>query len=307
MTPQPATTTMPAMAEPSPGQGAHGGTHDRSPLLRWLLAGPLPAAMGRRLLRVWTEAALSTAAALGLARVFATEQAGVISIFLTGAALVGRFDDLLDENRRLIRVEGRSASRVNRVTAYSLVALLAGMFSAYVAAGLILGEGAADAFRFAIRAAHLGQESILTRRFGSLSALLAHNYAVLLSVFVLGLLYRSYGALLALGWNASVWGIALAFLIERGIRMSMLPGIAFVTLAWLTVLPHLLLEATGYVAAALAAIFLSLALAKYRPSEAIFQAVVRASIELLALAIAAVMLAGLVESTLPPRVLPYLR
>jgi len=130
---------------------------------------------------------------------------------------------------------------------------------------------------------------------------------VLASFMVLALVYRSFGALLALTWNACVWGVVLTLLVARGISLTDGSTIVFVLVALLALLPHLVLEATAYVLGALAGIFLSKGLAKYEIETVEFKMVARASGSLVLIAAILLTLAGLVEHWFPDQLLRQLR
>ena len=89
---------------------------------------------------------------------------------------------------------------------------------AYSGVALWLGEaGTAHDFAFALEAAHAGSDDLFTRRYPGLVPLLGHNFSVLAAIVVLSVIYRTYGALLALAWNASVWGLVLTALSVRAV------------------------------------------------------------------------------------------
>ena len=83
------------------------------------------------------------------------------------------------------------------------------------------------------------------------------------TIAALCLLYRSYGALLTLGWNASVWVIVLAGLTRRMFGEDPLENLGIGVWAFAAIAPHLILEGAAYVLIALAAIFYSKGITKY--------------------------------------------
>ena len=257
--------------------------------------------------RMWLEAGLYTACGLLIADAIRIQQSGFFAVFLAAAGLTVRLDAILAENRRAIFVERVGSYRANRATAASLLMVFLGSFSVFAVAALWQGERRMIvAFGFVVEAAGLGHDTILTRPFTSVLGLFVQNFLVLLVFFALSLIYRSYGALLALTWNACVWGVVLAFLVRRGMAGSAVPPALFIAVSLAAVLPHLLLEATAYVVGSLAAIFLSKGAFKYAPREPVFGAVMRAVAALTAIALACLLAGALVEATLPRRVLRLL-
>ena len=279
-------------------------TESTHTLLSALSPDTLPSGRLRRGVRLFAEAVVHTLAAQLIAAWTGIPQGGFFSLFLSTAALSRRFDQLLDENRQAIYERKEPSPRVNARTAASLLALFLGMLTAYAGAALLIGEAhLRDDFGFVLEVAGLGSDTLSTRRFGSVPGLLLHNGLVLLTFFVLALVYRGYGALLALSWNACVWGMVLTLLAHRGAQASRLSGLLYVPLSAAAVLPHLLLEVVGYVLGSLAGIFLSKALARYRLDDPLVAEVSRVAMVLLGLALGLLGAAALLEARWAPFVL----
>lgn len=279
---------------------------------RWLRTGTalgalfpreLPLSLRHRVGRLAGEGALSAAVSLLLARAMATQDVQLV-VFFSAAGLVHRLDALLEENRSAVWEGGKRGANLR--TAASLLALFAGVFSVYLLVASIPGGHLEQALRFAERWAAIRGDTILSRRFGSFGGLLAHNLGVLGAFFLLSLVYRSLGALLALSWNAALWVVSLSLLMQRAQEAVAMPRALFFAAAWGAVLPHLILEASSYVAASLASIYASRALLLYPPADARFRAVVGAVARILLASLALLVAAALVESVLPRFVLSRL-
>lgn len=189
--------------------------------------------------RLVGEAAVYTGIGVFLTQTLDVDQPGVLSIFLASGALGSRAKEIL---RRSEDDDGSPAL-------LDLFALFLGTMLAYAVTAWVLGPlGTERAFGFALEAAGARQDSLLDRSFPDAVSLVGHNFAVLGAVVVLSLVYRTYGALLALTWNAAVWGVVLASLVGRALEAQFLAAAAVA----LGVLPHLGLEAWAYVAGALA-------------------------------------------------------
>ncbi len=244
--------------------------------------------------RIFLEALLFTGLSVVIARFVAGDSAGIVSMFLGAAALSERLREILAENRDGIYVEKLRSFTVNRRSAIQFLALFAGMTVAYAAlAALLGGEERARLFRFALEAANLDQATILTRRFGSFLGVFTHNLGVVLGFAVLSFVFWSYGALLSLIWNASVWAAVITVLVQNGLQQG--SDASTVILAGIAAVPHLFLEASAYVLASLAAIFASRALNKYGWRERVLWEVLRAAGVLAATAVAVLALAAVVE------------
>lgn len=278
-------------------------TLPRSFVLAERLAPQTPA---RRFLRLFVEGMFFTGCALLLARALGVAQSGFFAVFLAAAGPVSRVDELLGENRRQI-AGGERPARANALAALHCLALFVGAFAAFFLAALWMGEARMRTeYAFVLEVARLGGDTILTRPFRNAPGLFVNNAIVLAVFFGLSFIYRSYGTLLSLAWNACVWGLVIAFLVRRGLAGSAVHPALFVAVSTLAVLPHLLLEAAGYMAGALAAIFLSKAIVKYEPGDAIFRGVARSAVALLGAALLLLLAGALAETTLPRLVLSRL-
>ncbi|MBI4510915.1 MAG: stage II sporulation protein M [Deltaproteobacteria bacterium] len=218
-------------------------------------------------IRPWRLAILSfgyTIAGAWLMIGIAGASAGALSVFLAAAALAPRLTEVIAANRDDIWVRKRASFEANRHAATRVLAILVGMALAYAVTAIALGgHGTRRVFSLALDTARLSEGTITTRRFGSFWSLLSHNGLVLLSFFALAFIYRTYGALLALAWNACVWAVVITILIARGAAIGGSQPMVFVTLSLVAVLPHMLLEAAAYGIGALAGIFLSRGITKY--------------------------------------------
>jgi uncharacterized membrane protein SpoIIM required for sporulation len=201
--------------------------------------------------------------------------------------------------------------RANGITASSIVAIFVGICASYLTVGVFFPSTAISGlFDFAYSAGGLGEASILDRHFGDAGRLAAHNLAVMATVVVFALVYRSYGVMLVVAWNACIWSFVLTELTTRAlpdggasIGMALWLGL-MVTVA---VLPHLILEATAYVVAALAGIYISKAVVKYGFRDAAMQEIVQVASVMILLSSVILVAAGLIEATWPSLVLSWVR
>jgi len=89
--------------------------------------------------------------------------------------------------------------------------------------------------------------------------ILFNNLIVLIVVFILSLVYGA-GAILFLSWNASVWGVIIGAVLRRTFGLELLP----ITINFSQILPHLTVEAAGYILAAITGGILSKAVIRER-------------------------------------------
>jgi len=187
-----------------------------------------------RWMRHAIEAIGFTALGLAFGHAVGADSAGVVSLFLASAALSSRFKQVVRRRTSAARLLGGVAP------------LGAGMFIAYLGLAAALGpDGVAARFAFAIDAAGIGRERLSAERFGLGWGLLGHNLLVLLSAFLLAFVYRGFGALLTLGWNAAAWAVALSISARTGPEAARAAAAIF---------PHLILEGLGFMAGALAGV-----------------------------------------------------
>lgn len=258
----------------------------------------LPGATFPRLCSLFLEASGLGVIALWLTQGWPARHAGILAVFLTAAGLLDRIHQLLDENREAHFVHQTSPGLANRRTAASLAALFLGVLATFAAWTVWQGEPSAwERFDFVLGSAELGASDIFDRRFGSWAAIVVDNLRAMLSIFLVTFLYQAFGAALVLTWNACMWAVVLAVLT---LRASTLHPEGVVASGWaaLAVVPHLVLEAVAYCLVALAAIFLSRSVLRYRIREPIMQDILRSSGVLLGVALLLVLAAAYLEQIL---------
>lgn len=253
--------------------------HDRTTTLAAILATSETGARRPGTGRLFIESTLFTGVGLIVSRSLGLEPSGVFALFLAAGALGSRAKEILRASER----DGGSRASTHLLT------LFAGISLAYAAATAVRPpEDVVHAFAFALEAADVGSESLLGRPFPGVFPLLGHNLVVLATIMVLSFVYRSFGALVAVAWNAAVWGVVLTSLVRRAVDGG--DGAPALILS-LAILPHLALEAYAYVVGALAGARLGLQLTR------------RARLELplrsATTAVVALLLAAVLESTVP--------
>ena len=213
---------------------------------------------------ILAEAFLLTVIALLIVSAMGTSEAGFFGLFLASASLTIRFQALLQENKDLIFVELVESKKANGLTALSILMVFLGICFAYLATTTTFTQAELEAFFGFIFDTTQSRTGTLTEReFSHFVPILIHNGVVMGTIAALCLLYRSYGALLTLGWNASVWVIVIAGLTRRMFGEDLLENIGIGVWAFVAIAPHLVLEGAAYVLIALAAIFYSKGVTKY--------------------------------------------
>ena len=279
-------------------------------LIGHLFDHPLPTGGWRRYALLFAEAVVAAVVAVLLPRVLGLDEPGLIALFLTSAGLSSRMHGLLAENREAVWTSSSSSSSptaANRRTTLAILTLFAGILTTFVVATLLLGPAqAAHEFAFALRAADVSNDTLLGNRFGSVGGVggvLAHNLVVAVALFLLAVVFRAYGALLALTWNAAVWGTVLTLLVERHAAQPHGAALPSALLAVVAVFPHLVIEGAADVVVALAGIFASKGLLSYELNDKRLARVLGAVLRLLFVAVIALGVAAIVETRLAPLVL----
>ena len=169
-------------------------------------------------------------------------QGGLISIFLVATALNSRIESILQHQ------DGRQRGR-------ELLGLFLGLFIGYAAVSILFNS--TMIFRmFEVLLNSNGvtnTETLFDRKFHSLLPIMANNLMVLISGCILSFCFRQYGVLLTLVWNACLWGVSLVTLVTQTLDRIQSDLALKVLASTASLMPHLAIEALGYIYAASAA------------------------------------------------------
>lgn len=237
------------------------------------------------------------------------DQSILISMFLVSVPLSQRLAVLLEENRQNIWTQQMKGWEANRTTGLCLLCIFAGILGGYFIAVLLssFSQEMIANFDFALKAANAEHGTILTRNFSGFFHILTHNLSTLLVLSFLCFVYRSYGAVLGLVWNACVWVAVLTVLIQRAMDVSAIPSTQFALIAFCAVMPHLFIESIAYIFGSLAGIFFSQALMRYDLTDVRFFRVLRACLGLLLVALALISLGAATEAKYATFMLAFLK
>ncbi len=262
-------------------------------------------------LQLLIAAAAFSSLGIAVARHFFDSNVGTISIFLCVLGLLPTLGSLVDRKKskskplaQLLSEEKRTRPRYDLTLAVSLLMLFVGVMLAYAAWVLILPEEV-------VRRCFNGQLGpwldMGTSGFRArpLAPILSNNLLVMVGVLLLSMLYRNGGALLVLCWNASVWGAAFAWFAT----VESVSGLGAV-IRWLgltaSVLPHIVLEATGYILTALVGLLLIRLIVRFRDVALDRRELLMGIGKLGGAALACVVLGAVAETALAPRLLELL-
>jgi len=127
------------------------------------------------------------------------------------------------------------------------------------------------------------------------SGILMNNLLVLVIIFFTALLIGD-GGLFLLIWNASVWGTIFAIIAKTGSLFAGKNPLLYFLLIILTVLPHMLIEATSYIMGAAAGGILSKGFTKDSFTYEQFKVILQRSFIMLFIGIIVVFLGAYVET-----------
>ena len=207
---------------------------------------------------LFVEALILTLISVYAVRLIGVPEPGLIGIVLASAAMTPRLNQILELNRARIWSGEGNGRRVNLASMISGLSLFSGMFVAF----MIIGIASSDAvlikdFNFIVTRIQLDTNTVLSpERFSQGVSIFQHNLSVLITLALMSFVYRSLGAMFALGWNAGVWGVTIVLFMGGG-RDTELNTVVYGAIILIAIIPHLIVEAASYLVGALAAIFLS--------------------------------------------------
>ena len=244
---------------------------------------------------LFSRSLLATGLGVACAVLLFPGHAGLVGVVLAGFGQAGTVNALLDRNRDEVWGEDCSSRTANWRLARSLMAIFLGVFAAYVVAVQLAPESRLEGW-FGEQLGDFVGGSVRDIDFGTFGSLMARNAVVLVGSFLFALVYQHAGMLLVLAWNASRWGVVFSFVASGG---ELLPTLA-------AILPHLVLEASAYVLAAMSGVFLSRGLRRHALGSDTFYQVGMAVLRILGVAVLLLCLAGGVEAFITPRLVELL-
>ena len=253
---------------------------------------------------LFVEALILTLISVYAVRLIGVPEPGLIGIVLASAAMTPRLNQILELNRARIWSGEGNGRRVNLASMISGLILFSGMFVAFMAIGIASSDAVLiKDFNFIVTRIQLDTNTGLSpERFSQGVSIFQHNLSVLITLALMSFVYRSLGAMFALGWNAGVWGVTIVLFMGGG-RDTELNTVVYGTMILIAVIPHLIVEAASYLIGALAAIFLSRGLTIYRLNDTRLNRVMSAVGVLAILSVGLLVSGALLENYFPRLVL----
>ena len=253
---------------------------------------------------LFVEALILTLISVYAVRLIGVPEPGLIGIVLASAAMTPRLNQILELNRARIWSSEGNGRRVNLASMISGLSLFSGMFVAFMAIGIVSSDAVLiKDFNFIVTRIQLDTNTVLSpERFSQGVSIFQHNLSVLITLALMSFVYRSLGAMFALGWNAGVWGVTIVLFMGGG-RDTELNTVVYGTMILIAIIPHLIVEAASYLIGALAAIFLSRGLTIYRLNDTRLNRVMSAVGVLAILSVGLLVSGALLENYFPRLVL----
>ena len=253
---------------------------------------------------LFIEALMLTLVSVYATRLIGVPEPGLIGIVLASAAMAPRLNQILALNRTRIWSAEGNGRQVNLESIISGLSLFLGMFMAFMVIGSISSDSVImEDFNFIVTRIQLDPNTVLSpERFSQGSSIFQHNLSVLITLSVLSFVYRSLGAMFALGWNAGVWGVTIVLFMGGG-RETELNTVVYAVMILIAILPHLIVEAASYLVGALAAIFLSRGLTVYRFNDTRLKRVLSAVGFLSLLSVGLLVAGAVLENYIPKLIL----
>jgi hypothetical protein len=257
--------------------------------------------------KLFSEGLILSLISVFLIRAIGATEAGLMAIALASAAMTPRLNQVLEINRERIWSEEGSGLSANRTSLFSGLSIFLGMFVAFLVVGIVSNETQLHKdFSFILQHTRVDTDAILSpARFSQGMSIFGHNILVLVSFGVLGFVFRSLGTMIALGWNAGVWGITIVLFIGGGAESQLTP-VLYAIVILVAIMPHLLTEAGAYVVGALSSVFLSRGVILYGIGDPRLNRVMVAVLLLALLSVALLAAGALLEHYVPALVLKAL-
>lgn len=251
------------------------------------------------------ESFVVSALGIGCGFVLFPAEASIIGVFLIAFAQARTVEALLDRNRDEIWVKQINPNEANFRLALSLLTMFMGVLFTYAMVTLFMpAERLLDLFERQI--GDYGGHSITEVAFDNLFGVLGHNAIVAVACFLFSLIYRHGGMLLVLAWNASVWGVVFPYIARTAPDLEGGGAIVYFAKSFVSIFPHLFLEAIAYILVAMSGVFLSKALQKYEIGSQKFNQVSLAVAKIAGLSFVILVIASIVEAQVAPALIDLL-
>jgi hypothetical protein len=231
-------------------------------------------------------------------------ETSLISVFLTTLSLLWTAGFLFERNTREIWEKITTPLQANKKLTISLVCIFIGVMFGYGVFVLFTNTSIIKE----LLSIQLGiykeiKISIQDINFSSFNKIFFDNFAVLILVFFVALIYRIGGVVLVIVWNASVWGSVFAYIIKSASGTAQINPVYYFFATILCISPHLSVEALGYILCSMSGFFISKGITKYDLGSFEFKRALKASSVILLISIMLILLSAFLESVLTSKLI----
>ncbi len=252
-----------------------------------------------RLPHLFIEGLMVSVLGAAFARWLFPVEASLVLVFLVSISTDHSLDALLTWNRVQIQVRRVRPLRANSALALRMLGVFAGATVGFSILGLVLPLGEVELL-FSQQIAEYADRSFTELDFGGVGPLMVLNLYVFVFFFIIAIPFHHGGLMLAMAWNASVWGATFGVLARRWSEDSgdSLAGCYLRVMGACT--PHMALEATAYVLAGLAGVFLGKGIMRHGAASEMMASITRSVLSLLGIGAGLLAVAAVWESLIGP-------
>jgi len=200
------------------------------------------------------------------------DETSIVCVFLASILTIDSIERLLNWNRRAIFELGYAPGHANVRLVLLILAMFAGTMLGFSALTFWLPLETVEQV-FSHQLAEYGSQTFPELTFGTPWLLFSSNLYVLLFFFLIAMPFRQGGVMLAVAWNASVWGATFGILARRWAEAGGPPLLDAYARVMTATVPHMTLEAAAFVLAGFAGVFMSKGLLKYSMEDAVLASI----------------------------------
>jgi uncharacterized membrane protein SpoIIM required for sporulation len=216
------------------------------------------------------------------------------ALLFTICVLAGYIFPAFQRHAKAVWSAKESPWTANKRLAAELTGLFLGTTAGYLAGPVLLG--AEGYFSLMVGARELG-DPIARLDLAPVKEIFVHNMRVFGLFFLLGFVFRYLGILFAIVYNASIWGLVIGVSVMADTTAVYLGSLSVGgPVLVLLLLPHAILEILAYVLAAMAGVFVSRLVGRYRLFSPKLTGVMLSIYKVLIIGIAVLGLAAVTEA-----------
>ena len=253
---------------------------------------------------LFVEGLFAAAIGVGFGTWLFPKEASLVAVFLCAISAEDSIERLLGDNRKSIMDKGEAPRRANLRLVHRVLWLFAGAFLGFSVMAMVVPDSLLGLI-FNHQIEDYGDAHFPSLVLGNTGALFVHNAYVVLFFFLIAVPFRHDGVVLAVAWNASVWGATFGVLARRWAHADG-PGLVEGFLRIMSAcVGHMALEASAYVLAGMAGVFVSRGIMRYSLDSVVLSSILRTVCVMLACSLALVAFGAIWEGHLAPHLVQF--